>query len=357
MIRLYPRRTTDVAYYLNDPGLELDGVRRGGPGRFLLGEGDPTSEVSVRSVLQGTPRGAIQGYDLVVAAPRALSILLAVGTEREQRVLVEAHQHSVADAFSYLQDRGLCVVSRRGGDPAEFPATIDRAVSFTHGINRAGEPHLHDHLIIPARDEGTGLALASRSLYVHLEAADALYRAQLRHSVSQLPDRVAWRSFRGGEFVSGISEGHRALWPGRNGRGLEKRYDDAKTIRATWERDLQRLDPIAQLDPPRRSRTLLDEHTFGAVVDVHAAPRRRDVVRAVAHAAIFGATARDLTRLVDYCYPELRGERGLYEATLSKERARLSELVRAHGPRPLDVEALVAWRHRERVREGPSRSR
>ena len=60
MLRLMARRTNDVTYFTNDAAHELDGLRRGGPGWWLRGEGetrDPghVAQVQLTKLVWGFP--------------------------------------------------------------------------------------------------------------------------------------------------------------------------------------------------------------------------------------------------------------------------------------------------------------
>ena len=66
------RRSNDVSYFTNDDAREIEGLRDGGPGRWLRGEGDPYDARDVSRVLQTSPRSDVVGYDVIVAAPRPL---------------------------------------------------------------------------------------------------------------------------------------------------------------------------------------------------------------------------------------------------------------------------------------------
>jgi hypothetical protein len=109
------RRSNDVSYFTNDPALELDGLRSGSAGWWLRGAGDTSDPRDVGRVLGTTERSAVQGYDIIVAAPRPISILIAVDPDHGAGV-VAAHRESVNAAVDYLERHSLIVRDRRGGD-------------------------------------------------------------------------------------------------------------------------------------------------------------------------------------------------------------------------------------------------
>lgn len=355
MFRLLPRRSHDVTYFTKDQALELDGVREGGPGWWLRGRGDTSDQAVVETVLTTSERSAIKGYDVVVAAPRAISVLLALDPERTAGV-VTAHRHSVRAAMNYLEERAL-VVRERGHDADDAPRWSS-VVAFTHGLNRHGEPHLHDHVLVGARPEGHRNVLDSRGLYAHALAADSLYRASLRHELAERTGWRVWRSFEGVEHVVGVDEGYRVLWGGHHADRGEKLSWTREETRASWARDVERFEALGARRAPDDPRAL-DEHRFAGALEGRYDVARRHVLAAWADAARFGQDPTELARGLDELYPDLRGGRGVRESTIPVREARMLSVVHELGPRPLEPERFHEWRQRSRERsrsvEGRSR--
>ncbi len=354
MIRVLARRSLDVAYFTRDPARELEGIREGGPGWWIRGGGDPSDPARVADVLASTPRAKVVGYDLVVAAPRAVSVLLALDEGRASGV-VAAHRAAVGAALAYLEDRAVEVRERVGGETRTRGARWSSVVAYTHGVNRHAEPHLHDHVLVGARPEGADVVLDARALVAHALAADALYRATLRHEVAQRAGYEVWRSFAGVEHVSGLDEGYRALWPGRHALRGEKTHWERPDVVARWRDERRRVVLVGARPSPTRHRSTLDEHRFAGAFEGRLEVARRHVVAAWADAAVFGQGASDTLASVDALYPELRPGRGVHEVTVGVPRARMLERVIERGARPLEPAALDAWAQRsrslERVRE------
>ena len=346
-----------MSYFTNDAARELDGVRPGGPGWWLRGDGDTRDSRTVERVLVTSDRSRVQGYDVIIAAPRPISILLALDPDGARGV-VEAHRASVRATMSYLEDHALVVRDRRGGGDREYAARWESVVGFTHGLNRHGEPHLHDHVLIGARPAGERNVLDSRALYAHAEAADALYRASLRHEVAQRTSWSAWRSFGGVERVVGLDEGYRALWSGHHReRGEKLAWSRDQTV-ASWSRDRERYEELGAVGAPARGRNVLDEHRFSGALEGRSDVARRHVLAAWANAAPFGQDPKELSRSIDDLFPQLDG-RGVRERPIAVRDARMISTVRELGPRPLERASLVEWRQRSRdtVRSREGRSR
>lgn len=356
MLRILIRRSNDVTYFTGDRALELDGVRDGGAGWWLRGNGDTRNENDVARVLTGTDRSLVKGYDLVFAAPRPISILIAMSPEHAREV-VNAHRVSVAASVGYLEDRALVVRDRRGGDDRDERGRWSEIVSFTHGVNRHAEPHLHDHVLVGARPEGARSVLDSRAMFAHAGAADALYRSTLRFELAARTPWSAWRSFEGVEHVAGLDEGYRALWGGHFAQRGTKTQLEREEVVALWRKDTLRYQSLGSVPAPQRGANDFDEHSFAGAFEGSAGVTRRQIVLAWANAARFGQSAAGVVGSIDDIYPELRDSRGVRETSLSIVRARMTAHVREAGPRPLERSALRDWSHLSRERsERSSRS-
>ena len=354
VLRLFVRRSDDVGYFTRDAAHELDGLRDGPPGWWLRGEGGLEREDVVAQVLTRTPRASVVGYDIVVAAPRPVSILLALDAEHAP-IVVAAHRRSVRASIEYLEERALVVQRQRNGEREDHPARWERVVGFTHGINRHGEPHLHDHVVVGARPQGSNVQLDARSLFAHAQAADALYRSSMRRELTSRTPWMVWRSFKGLEHVAGLDEGYRALWGGHHDdRGVKTLWQRHDVV-AKWERDREQLISQGVVEP--RLRGGFDRHAFAGAFEGLPTVTRRQVVAAWANAAVLGVAPRELTRTIDHHYPELVGSRGVREASIGVARARVPTLERireADQPRTREL-----WRsaQRERSRVDLGRSR
>jgi hypothetical protein len=347
MIRVLSRRSNDVSYFTDDRAQEIEGLRDGGPGWWLRGDGDLSDPRSVSRVLQTTERSSVLGYDIVVAAPRPTSILLAVDAEHGAGV-VAAHRASVTAAIEYLEEHALVVRDRRGGEDRDVAGRWTGIVGFTHGVNRHGEPHLHDHVLVGAAPEASRNVLDSRGLFAHLVAADALYRTSLRHELSERTPWTAWRSFEGVERVVGLDEGYRALWGGHHADRGEKLHWRRRDAVDQWRSDRARFDALGVIEPPARHRSTLDEHGFAGALEGNHNVARRHVITAWSNAARFGQSAASVERAVDALYPALAGARGVREPSISVREARMTAQVRERGARPLETPDLERWRQRSR---------
>ncbi|MEQ1824262.1 MAG: MobF family relaxase, partial [Fimbriimonadaceae bacterium] len=176
-------------YYLN--GGEPPGVWLGSATRHLglFGKADPSD---VRSLLAGfSPSGVglVQnagaenrqcGWDLTFSAPKSVSLLWALGSEREAREIQAAHFAAVDCAVRYLEAEGCFTRIGRGGTLVE---SVGVAVCvFEHGTSRMGDPQLHSHALllnVAHRECGKWGSIDSRPIYDMMMVLGAAYRAEL----------------------------------------------------------------------------------------------------------------------------------------------------------------------------------
>ena len=200
------RVTADGAdYYLADLAHELPlpiGAREGraewcgraADGLGLSGALDPEQ---FRAVLDGrhlatahrlgSSRTTVAGYDLTFSAPKSASVLFALGGRDVAHQVLAAHHDAVAGAVAYVERHGLS--ARRGWGEARAIVRTTGVVagSFTHGVNRNGDPHLHSHVVVANivhGEDGRWSACDQRGLWAHRQATGATYESHLRAGLS-----------------------------------------------------------------------------------------------------------------------------------------------------------------------------
>lgn len=321
----------DATYFVADHAMELDGLRVGPAWRPLAPASDLDSLAAALSCARRCD--AVGARDVVIAAPKEVSVLLAVGGEAVAGRVVALHSRCVDDAWTYLDDEAL---GGRGGAGART------VVGFTHGINRLGDPHLHTHVVVAGHRDGApandGLALRR-----HAGAADGLYLAGLRAGLPDAAGLVAWMTPTGAVRVEGVDAGLVASTSaprGRDGR-IErtgrKTHPSALDARARWAAQIDRAPRFEPPAPPTRDRDVIDEHRL-AVVLGDGLVARRDLVRAWASACPFGAWSAEVRGAVARVGDRL-DERRQVPAVQLRAGAAASVL----GPRPIELSALDRW--------------
>ena len=89
----------------------------------------------------------IGGFDLSLRAPKSVSLLFAFGVPEVSSEVRDAHDAAVAAAFGYLEANAAGTRTGRGGQQME-PVDGFVAAMFRHRTSRAGDPHLHTHVLV-----------------------------------------------------------------------------------------------------------------------------------------------------------------------------------------------------------------
>ncbi len=211
-----PIRRGQEAYYFNRPGevaftseeqlaMQRDGANPQaglwlGSGRYELGLGAGVEASSISALMAGRDpsSGELLGrahmrvkngaFDLIFGAPKAVSVIWALGDSEVRRSVWSAHLEAVGETLGAMEGLALSVRRRAGGNDERIGCRGAIAASFLHGLSRAGDPHLHSHVVLAnlARgDDGLWSAIDSTSLYAFSKAAGAGYNAHLRWVLSQ----------------------------------------------------------------------------------------------------------------------------------------------------------------------------
>jgi hypothetical protein len=109
-----------------------------------------------------------------------------VGSRTLDRVVEDAHDEAVREAFAYLES--AAARGRRGyNGTVQVETSGFVAAAFRQRTSRANDPHLHTHVLIANLCEGSDGrwgALDARLIYVHAKAAGDLYESHLRHRLT-----------------------------------------------------------------------------------------------------------------------------------------------------------------------------
>ena len=131
---------------------------------------------------------SVHGFDLTFAAPKSVSLLRALTSDVNEKVVAEAHMRAVKAALDYLHEHAGYT---RVHNPLTGKKDLQRlpglaAVAYQHETSRCGDPHLHTHVILPnrqARADGEMVSIDSKSLHHEAKAAGIIYQAVLRHEL------------------------------------------------------------------------------------------------------------------------------------------------------------------------------
>ncbi|MBX0301629.1 relaxase domain-containing protein [Cryobacterium sp. 1639] len=99
----------------------------------------------------GSRRRAVAGYDFTFSIPKSASILWGVTDASTQARIVQAHHAAVSEVVAFMERE--VAATRTGttaydGAVAQVDVTGLIATAFDHFDSRAGDPHLHTHVVI-----------------------------------------------------------------------------------------------------------------------------------------------------------------------------------------------------------------
>jgi len=225
------------------------------PGRWLgggaadLGLSGEVTPDAFRAVLTGCdPRSGEQlvkrkqaGFDITLSAPKSVSVLWGLGSREISAAVAEAQSEAVAAVIEYLESRASRVAKRVKDDVGSHldfhPSSGFVAADFRHRTSRAGDPNLHDHVVVVNQAHGPDgwRALGHHpDIYAHAaRTGGALYKAELHRLLTARlgvewddqgeivgvdPDLCALFSRRRAEALAAVAE-----------RGLEPTPDALQT--------------------------------------------------------------------------------------------------------------------------------
>ncbi|WP_411720073.1 MobF family relaxase [Mycetocola sp.] len=125
-------------------------VGNAGPGDGRIEQEEATA-LSAGEPPRVARRRAVAGYDFTFSIPKSASILWGVADAATQARIAHAHHEAIADVIAYIERE--VAATRTGatgsdGAVAQVGVTGIIATAFDHFDSRAGDPHLHTHVVI-----------------------------------------------------------------------------------------------------------------------------------------------------------------------------------------------------------------
>ncbi len=337
--------------------------------------GEPLGVFTKRSVL---------AFDLTFTAPKSVSLLMGLGEPDVVAATIAAHEAAVDAAMTWVQDE---VARTRTGPGGVNQASVNgiTAAEFRHRTSRAGDPHLHTHVLVANAVEGPDgrwRTLDSKMLYTYARAGGFLYQAHLRHEltarlgVEWLPVVKGLADISGidREVLVGFSDRRRQILEHidkvgfRSARaaelaalGTRSKKDSVSdvTMRDVWaaKADTIGFDPATITDVLHQATPhLRTTDEIEALFDWLAGPDgltaqastfdRRDVLRAIAEHLPGGGTVEEIIELAD----RFADHRGLVRILDSVAQVGLtrSDAIRVDG-KIIPAVSAARWSTRELV--------
>ncbi len=136
---------------------------------------------------------AVAGFDLTFSVPKSVSVLWALADADTQAAIHRAHRDAIDIALSWAE-KNIAFTRIGAGGRVQVPVRGLIAAAFDHWDSRAGDPHLHTHVVVANRvqtEDGIWRSLDGATLFRYTVALSELHEGVLQ---DLLTDRlgVAW---------------------------------------------------------------------------------------------------------------------------------------------------------------------
>jgi conjugative relaxase-like TrwC/TraI family protein len=127
-------------------------------------------------------RAPVAGFDLTFSPSKSVSVAWALADRDTKEQIYACHRRAIEVVLSYAERE---VFHSRSGTNGVVQEDIEGviATTFTHFDSRAGDPQLHDHVVVVNRarslSDGTWRTLDSRGLFKSLVALSELHQGVL----------------------------------------------------------------------------------------------------------------------------------------------------------------------------------
>ncbi|WP_422934252.1 MobF family relaxase [Sinomonas sp. P47F7] len=153
------------------------------PGLGPAARGEAVAAIDAEEAGRGTRR-AVAGFDFTFSIPKSASVLWALADAGTQELIAEAHHAAVAGAVAFMEREVAATrtgATGRGGAVAQVEVTGLIAAAFDHYDSRAGDPHLHTHVVISNKVQtvldGRWRSLDGRPMHAAVVALSELHEA------------------------------------------------------------------------------------------------------------------------------------------------------------------------------------
>jgi len=144
---------------------------------------EAVAAIEAEEAERGTRR-AVAGYDFTFSIPKSASVLWAVADAGTQALIGQAHHAAVAEVVAYTEREVAATrtgATGRDGAVAQVDVTGLIATGYDHYDSRAGDPHLHTHVVISNKVQtvldGKWRSLDGRPMHAATVALSELHEA------------------------------------------------------------------------------------------------------------------------------------------------------------------------------------
>ncbi|MBN9177825.1 MAG: relaxase domain-containing protein [Microbacterium sp.] len=144
---------------------------------------EAVAAIETEEAERGTRR-AVAGYDFTFSIPKSASVLWAVADAGTQALIGQAHHAAVAEVIVYMEREVAATrtgATGRNGAVAQVDVHGLIATGYDHYDSRAGDPHLHTHVVISNKVQtvldGKWRSLDGRPMHAATVALSELHEA------------------------------------------------------------------------------------------------------------------------------------------------------------------------------------
>ena len=138
-------------------------------------------------------RHPVAGFDFTFSVPKSVSALWAVADAGTQALIAQAHHQAVDEVLTFMERQVAATrtgTSDRDGSIIQADVAGLIATGYDHYDSRAGDPHLHTHVVIANRvqalHDGKWRALDSRPMYAAVVALSEYHQAVLADKMTAM---------------------------------------------------------------------------------------------------------------------------------------------------------------------------
>lgn len=149
----------------------------------LMERAEAVAAIETEETARGS-RKAVAGFDFTFSIPKSASVLWAVSDAGTQSLIADAHHAAVAEMVAFMEREIAATrvgATGRNGAVAQVDVTGLIATAFDHYDSRAGDPHLHTHVVISNKvqtaHDGKWRSLDGRPLHAATVALSELHEA------------------------------------------------------------------------------------------------------------------------------------------------------------------------------------
>lgn len=160
---------------------------------------EAVAQIEAEEAGRGTRR-AVAGYDFTFSIPKSASVLWAVADAGTQALIADAHHSAVAEVVAFMEREVAATrtgATARGGAVAQVDVRGLVATAFDHYDSRAGDPHLHTHVVISNKVQtvldGKWRSLDGRPMHAATVALSELHEDVFADHLTRLFG-VSWES-------------------------------------------------------------------------------------------------------------------------------------------------------------------